>query len=314
LSKAVEIARTPTTVSRYLRGLVETGRHADALEALEGELPEGLGDFPELIKASALAGTDQSDQAEEIFRGILAKVPPQRTPLVIGMVTAGFGREQGLKRLVRWIDLRPKDSFYIQQVASLVGTTEGKGSWEKSAQLYGRAVGLAKKQSALRAQALTGLGVAEYNLKNYKKARDAYLQALDIRANDIQALNNLAYLYVDGLDDAKKGLTYAKQAIEYQPRNPNVLDTYGWALAKVGRLSDAEKALEQAVRQSRTPVALYHLGWVYEQSGRLTDGLRFYRDALVLLQEGTGDPSLKPRLNEAIERVEKKRADKRSSS
>jgi tetratricopeptide (TPR) repeat protein len=312
LSRAVQVARTPATFAAYLRGLVQTGRHQQTLDALEGDVPQGLEQLTPLIRAAALAGTGKTSEADNMFRRILQRGSTAMAMQVVPMAVAGYGSEDGAKKLFRWIDLRPRDGHYIHQVARLMQSLQEEGALRRAAQLHRQVVDLAADGSMLQGQAFTGLGVAEYHLGNYKEARDAYLKALAIRRNDIQALNNLAYLFVDGLNQPADGLKYAKRAIEVQPRNPNVLDTYGWALAHTGRLTEARKALERAVRLSRTPVTLHHLGWVYEKADNLTDALRTYRDAVLLIEEGAGDPELKSTLNQAIARVQKKRADERS--
>lgn len=312
LEKAVEIARTPETFSEYLRGLVLTGRFERALNAMKGDVPDGLENFTRIIRAAALAGTGKSDQADAIFADILPKVAQRETGAVVTMVTAGYGEKVGTQKLIDWIRLRPRDPLYLMQVAGLLTARGTKDSAAKAAQLYRQAVDLTPKGSGIQGEAFTGLGVSEYHRGNYEKARDAYLQALAIRPNNLRALNNLAYLFVDGLDDPAKALQYARKAVEYEPRNANVLDTYGWALAHDGQLTDARKALERAARLQRTPVVLHHLGWVYEQSDRLQDALQTYRDGLVLIEEGSPDPELKQTLDQAIQRVQKKRAEQRS--
>ncbi len=127
------------------------------------------------------------------------------------------------------------------------------------------------------------LGTAYYQDKKYSQAEQAYLEALQTSPDDLQVLNNLACLYAEELNDANKAVPYAKKALRLAPGNPNVLDTYGWALAKAGKYSEAADVLRQVVATNgANPIFRYHLGWAYEQDGRKTEALQQYQEGLKL--------------------------------
>jgi putative PEP-CTERM system TPR-repeat lipoprotein len=68
--------------------------------------------------------------------------------------------------------------------------------------------------------------------KAYRDAAEGYRRVLDVDPSSVSALNNLAWILTEQNDP--KGLEYAEQAHRLAPMNPNVLDTYGWALARTG--------------------------------------------------------------------------------
>jgi tetratricopeptide (TPR) repeat protein len=72
----------------------------------------------------------------------------------------------------------------------------------------------------------------------------AYETAVSRNPTDAQALNNLAWLYLEQGD--KRALATAEKASVQQPQNPAILDTYGWALVKTGRTQEGIKHLQQA--------------------------------------------------------------------
>ena len=71
------------------------------------------------------------------------------------------------------------------------------------------------------------------------KARDAYERLLSINPNSISALNNLAYLYADRLNDLDKAYDLARKARDLQGNDPAIADTFGWVLSKRGEYQQA---------------------------------------------------------------------------
>ena len=85
--------------------------------------------------------------------------------------------------------------------------------------------------------------------------------------------NELASIEVEsGTGDARAAVDYAARALAATPRNPDVLDTYGWALHHAGRSREALPLLERAFAGKPGMFCIhYHLGEVY---GALGDGVR----------------------------------------
>lgn len=74
-----------------------------------------------------------------------------------------------------------------------------------------------------------------------------YRAVLAVRPNQLNALNNLAFI-LQGKNPAES-LDFARRAYEQAPDNPNILDTYGWLMvtSQGGNLSQGLKLLEKAV-------------------------------------------------------------------
>ncbi len=309
LRKAVEINANSGTIGILLRAMVEAGRHQDALDYVaNNELPEGLELYAQVIRGGALAGLGKTAEADKIFGEVIPRIHPGSLGPVLPVIEAGYGEEAAKARLIEWVKLRPRDPYYMFLVANQLLADGTERDLNDAVKLFTHALDLAKKGSSFEAQLHGGLGVAHYRLKDFLKARDAYLATLQIEPTDVRALNNLAYMYVSDLKEPSEGLKYAKKAIEYQPRNPNILDTYGWCLAHAGRLADARRVLEESVDIAESATTLYHLGWTYEKMGLLGDASKTYRQALDLLARNP-DPKLKQKLEQANERVQQKRAE-----
>ena len=62
------------------------------------------------------------------------------------------------------------------------------------------------------------------------------------------ALNNLAYLYTNTLNQPQKAKPLIERALRQRPGDMNLLDTYAWTLAKLGKNEQALEYLRKVVR------------------------------------------------------------------
>ena len=71
-----------------------------------------------------------------------------------------------------------------------------------------------------------------------------------------------------------------------KPDNGYIRDSLGWVYFRLGRLKDAMRELEEAVKLSPDDPAIYdHLGDVYLEIGRIQDALQAYNKAVDLYTE-----------------------------
>ena len=75
-------------------------------------------------------------------------------------------------------------------------------------------------------------GILHEQLKEYDQACQAYEKVLDVDPKSLGALNNLACLYCDHLDNLEKAFQRAAKGRELYPHDPNIADTLGWILCK----------------------------------------------------------------------------------
>lgn len=108
---------------------------------------------------------------------------------------------------------------------------------------------------------------------DFVRAREHYQRALAAGLRSPALFNELGWVEIEsGVGDPKAAVAYAATALEMQPDNPDVLDTYGWALLHAGRTSEAVTALEKAFAASPDMYCIdYHLGAAYLASGRRND-------------------------------------------
>ena len=116
-----------------------------------------------------------------------------------------------------------------------------------------------------------------------------YEQVLAANPANVQVLNNLAVLYEEGGDP--RAITTAKQAYELAPQRPEMVDTYGWALIRAGRVQEGLPLLQQAyVMAPQHPEISFHVGAALAKAGRGAEA----RPILERVQrEHPGTPSAK---------------------
>ena len=153
-----------------------------------------------------------------------------------------------------------------------------------------------------QAMLLEGLG-------RYLEAKPKYEDVLKIDPEEGLALNNLAYLLIEHLDNPAEALPYARQAQRLTPTDPGVLDTLGWILAKANRLGEAAGRLLRALeiereRSSQEHVAAsYHLGVVHMLRGELEEA-KDRLDSAKAAAEDQKDQQFKPKIEKALEDLE----------
>ncbi|MBN1555156.1 MAG: tetratricopeptide repeat protein [Phycisphaerae bacterium] len=116
----------------------------------------------------------------------------------------------------------------------------------------------------------------------YKKTEEQYRAILKDDPNNIIALNNLAYTCIDQLNRPDEGLKLIQRAMKVTPGDPNLVDTYAWALAKLERFEEAREMIEKVAGISGAGSAdrQYHLGYVLEKTGSTGEARKYYRQAL----------------------------------
>lgn len=117
--------------------------------------------------------------------------------------------------------------------------------------------------------ALSIAGMIDAKLGDYDKARAGYEKILTLKPDFVPALNNLAYIYAEKLNDLNRAGELAQKARTLAPDDPSVADTMGWILFKQGDYQQAVGLFEQSVGKSPDDgEAQYHLGLANYMMGR----------------------------------------------
>jgi tetratricopeptide (TPR) repeat protein len=134
-------------------------------------------------------------------------------------------------------------------------------------------------------------------MKDYPKARDAYEKLLSTQPNFVSALNNLAYLYTERLNDVDKAYDLARKAHELQGQDASIGDTFGWVLYKRGDYQQALPILqESAGKAADNPEIQFHLGMTAYMMGQTELARVAFRKAASAAKDFPGKDESKRRL------------------
>lgn len=119
--------------------------------------------------------------------------------------------------------------------------------------------------------------------KQYQASADAYEQMLALDPQSSVALNNLAYLYSEYLNQPDKAYEFAKKARNLLPADPSTADTLGWVLYHRGDYAGAQSLLAESVQKlSRSADVQYHYGRVSYMLGQESTAAAALKRALQL--------------------------------
>jgi tetratricopeptide (TPR) repeat protein len=118
------------------------------------------------------------------------------------------------------------------------------------------------------------LGALYESKSDWKKAEDAYQNALALNSQNPEAANDLARVLIQAGGSLDSALTLAQTARRGMPNSPIAVDTMGWIYYKQGTYPLAISNLMQAL-QLQAKIGLpddpdihYHLGLAYEKTGQ----------------------------------------------
>jgi tetratricopeptide (TPR) repeat protein len=146
------------------------------------------------------------------------------------------------------------------------------------------------------------LGNVYSDLNNGALAEKEILKAIELNPDYHQALNYLAYLYVEenrNLGQAEKML---KKALELEPGNAAYIDSIGWLYFKEGKYKEAVKELERASALLDDPVIFDHLGDVYFKMNQAQKAIENWEKSLRL---DSGQGKVKEKLENAKRQLPK---------
>jgi putative PEP-CTERM system TPR-repeat lipoprotein len=98
------------------------------------------------------------------------------------------------------------------------------------------------------------------------QAAEQYEQVLKVFPANVDALNNLAWVYTEQHDP--RALALAEKAHKLAPTSPGIMDTYGWALLAQNQSTAALPILQKAAKAApKVPTIQYHLAVAQARTG-----------------------------------------------
>lgn len=144
---------------------------------------------------------------------------------------------------------------------------------------------------------LMQMGMIHDQLKDFTAARDAYEKILTINPRFSPALNNLAYIYSEHLNQLDKAYEMAQKARQLLPYDPYTADTLGWILYKRGDYSRALGLIQESSgKLIMQPEVEFHLGMTYYMLGQEKQARTALDNALHSTNSFSGKDLIQPAL------------------
>ncbi len=185
-------------------------------------------------------------------------------------------------------DTQAKAEFYNN-----LGVEElANGDFQKSVAYFDKAIETDKKLDI----SWSNMGVAYKHLKEYEKAEQAYLKALDLDPENKSAMKNLYVLYTD-LGKKTLSAQYKKRVERYARKNPYYLEKLANRELSLKNYSEAQSLFKKAIRIYDLEPSFYHGLAVsfYHQND-----IEGAKKALTKAQELSSDESKKARYSRKL--------------
>lgn len=160
--------------------------------------------------------------------------------------------------------------------ASFGAALERAGFPSEAIARFDRALQLDPAMSA----AVNGKALVLSHTGRPREAARLLREALPALADDVDTLNNLAWILANDRIDPAEAWKHAQRARELSPDDPAVLDTFGWSAILSGHPAEAVDPLDKAWRVTQDAEVRAHLGIALSESGRATEGTAHVRAAV----------------------------------
>lgn len=230
------------------------------------------------LKASAYAAMKDIPKAVEQAERLITRRPSD----VSGYLTlAGiYGSQQNFEKAIAEVKNGLRVDSRNPQALLVLGNLEAERKE------FARAMA-AYEEANLKnpdfVPAIFARGTIHEQVGRKKEAIGLYRLALEKSSNYVPALNNLAYLYVDGFGSKQDALRLALTAFKLEPRSAGVMDTLGYVLLKNGRVEEAKQLLEKAAGALPNNATVnYHLAMAYREAGEKPNAVRSLQKCMTL--------------------------------
>jgi tetratricopeptide (TPR) repeat protein len=206
-------------------------------------------------------------KALEASRKALEAYPKDRTLRTTQALLLGQNAQtdQAVAQLRQLLDGTPAD-FEIQ--LDLAQVDEQGRRWADAEQAVHAAESIAPQPSDKETAGFL-LGAIFERQKKFDLAEEQFRQVLKENPRNPSVLNYYGYMLADRGVRLEEATDMIKRALAEDPMNAAYLDSLGWAYFKQNKFSEAEDPLRQAAsRESHDPTILSHLGDLYSKTGK----------------------------------------------
>lgn len=149
-------------------------------------------------------------------------------------------------------------------------------------------------------------GIAFERAKEWEKAEADFFKALELNPNHPEVLNYLGYSWLLMNKNIEKAKEMLKTAVTLRPTDAHIIDSYGWALFKIGEYKAAVKYIEEAnILMPQDPTTNDHLGDVYWMLGRKKEANFQWERAIIFNPEPEDRIIIEKKLKDGLQDLPK---------
>jgi tetratricopeptide (TPR) repeat protein len=232
------------------------------------------------MRAQALANSNRGEEAANLFTNLLRRTDnPAELSIIISRIARSVMRDRAAEIVDAAIPAERMSPAIDLQLALIA---QGRRDWETVIQRLTKYEDESSDSGNLMYQVHLSLALAYQESggqDNLLRAKSIYEAMLVTYGDNVELLNNLAYLLTDhllGTNHAQAAVDYAERAIALlSPSAPRLqkamlYDTLGWAQFKAGDLDAARASLRESIAFSPLAVNHKHLGLVHMAAGDKT--------------------------------------------
>lgn len=257
-------------------------------------------DVISLALGQLLDTAGQHEAANKIYEGVPATSPMKPTAVVrvATNLDAQGNRDEALRRLNNIVVSRPEDLDAVSVYGDLLRYDE---QYVEAADAYTKALALTGGDNAADWRFYYVRGIAYERAKEWPKAEEDFLKALDLNPDQPAVLNYLGYSWIDQDMNLKPALEMIEKAVAAQPQDGYIVDSLGWAFYKLGRMDEAVQTLEQAVLLRPNDAEINdHLGDAYWKAGRKLEARFQWNVAASVDEVGNVKERVAPKLADGL--------------
>lgn len=272
-AKAYELQRNVARFVHYGRALMVNGKHDAFLTELRN-YPDELAQSALLqaMRANALASTGKTPEALKAFELALSLAGQQVNQInaVLVELNASTDAGQRLRVLEPFIAKDTTGRIELSAVQCYMALDQYDKALEKLKAFESRFE--AGSVNLLQTQQL--LAKAMYDQGRYEESRRYYEVVIEAQPQNLMALNNIAYILADELNNPEEALIHAQNAekqtsqVSDLGQRANVLDTLGYVQYRLAKFSEAETSLRRSIALVPLPANRLHLAKVLIAQGR----------------------------------------------
>lgn len=257
-------------------------------------------DVVSLALGQLLDAANQHEAANRIYESVPVNSPMKPTAVVrvATNLDAQGDRPEAIRRLGNIVTSRPDDLDAVSVYGDLLRYDE---QYLESADAYTKALDLTGGDSPTDWRFYYVRGIAYERAKEWPKAEEDFLKALELNPDQPAVLNYLGYSWIDQDMHLEPALEMIEKAVEAQPQDGYIVDSLGWAFYKLGRIEEAVATLEQAVLLRPNDAEINdHLGDAYWKAGRRLEARFQWNIASSVDEEGNVKERTAPKLADGL--------------